>query len=113
FVVVALANYALTVGATWVGQEVGWRATNRLREDLARHCLGLDLAFFHERTPGELIERIDGDVTALSNFFSQMIVRVFGSALLLLGTLVVLFREDWRVGLTLTGFCLIALLALN
>lgn len=66
YIVVAIVNQGLTVGATYLGQDVGWSATNRLREQLARHCLGLDLAFYHERTPGELIERIDGDVTALS-----------------------------------------------
>lgn len=113
FIAIALLNQGLTVAATYVGQDVGWRATNRLREDLATHCLGLDLPFFHERTPGELIERIDGDVTALSDFFSQLVIRVFGSVLLLIGTLIVLFHEDWRVGLALAGFCLVALIVLN
>ena len=54
---------------------------------------------FHKaRTPGELIERIDGDVTALANFFSQFVIQVLGSLLLLLGVLVVLWTVDWRVG---------------
>ena len=39
---------------------------------------------------GDLIERIDGDVMELSNFFSQMVVRVLGNILLLLGILLVL-----------------------
>src|SRR6185437_15947362 len=94
FIGIGLANQVLTVGVTYVGQDVGWTTTNRLREDLARHCLGLDPHFYHERTPGELIERIDGDVTALSNFFSQLVVRVVGSARLVVGTLVMLYRED-------------------
>jgi len=33
-------------------------------------------------TPGELTERIDADVTALSNFFSQFVIRVLGNVLL-------------------------------
>ena len=45
--------------------------------------LSLYMREHKERTPGEMIERIDGDVTALSNFFSQFAVRVFGAALLL------------------------------
>jgi ABC-type multidrug transport system fused ATPase/permease subunit len=113
YIGVALINQAVTVGATYVGQDVGWRATNRLREDLARHCLGLDLAFYHERTPGELIERLDGDITALSNFFSQLVIRVIGSAILLVATLAVLYHEDWREGLVLTAFAGIALFVLN
>src|SRR4051812_40930694 len=58
FVVVALAGQFASILATWLSEVVGWTATNALRADLARHCLGLDLAFHKGRTPGELIERI-------------------------------------------------------
>src|SRR5579883_910753 len=53
FIVIGLASQIVTVALTYVGQDVGWTTTNRLREDLARHCLGLDLRFYHQRTPGE------------------------------------------------------------
>src|SRR6476659_3686968 len=69
--VAALATQAVQVGATYVSELAGWTATNRLRKDLARHCLGLDRAFHNQRTAGEMIEHVDGDVTALSTFFSQ------------------------------------------
>ncbi len=48
-----------------------------------------------------MIERIDGDVTALSNSFSQFVIQVLGNALLLVGVLLLLFQADWRVGLAL------------
>jgi ATP-binding cassette subfamily B protein len=41
---------------------------------------------------------------ALSNFFSQFILQVFGNMLLVIGILVVLVREDWRVSLSLALF---------
>lgn len=113
FIAVGLVNQALGVGTTYLGQDVGWSATNRLREDLARHCLFLDPSFYHERTPGELIERLDGDITALANFFSQLVVRILGSGILVLGTLAVLYREDWRVGAVLTIFAIVALIVLD
>ncbi len=59
-----------------------------------------------------MIERIDGDVTALSTFFSQFVIQVVGNALLLVGILALLFREDWRVGLAMTGFVAIAVVVL-
>ena len=37
------------------------------------------MGFHKSTTPGELIERIDGDVTALSNFFSAFMIRVVGN----------------------------------
>jgi ATP-binding cassette subfamily B protein len=113
FIGVALAQQVVSVLATYVSENVGWAATNALRADLADHCLRLDMSFHNARTPGEMIERIDGDVTALSNFFSQFVIQVFGNALLLSGVLILLFREDWRVGLTLAGFALLTLLTLG
>ena len=113
FIGIALTHQVVSVVATYVSENVAWTATNALRADLADHCLRLDMSFHSAHTPGEMIERIDGDVTTLSNFFSQFVIQVVGNALLLIGVLVFLFREDWRVGLTLTGFSLVALLVLT
>jgi ATP-binding cassette subfamily B protein len=113
FIGVALLQQILGVAATYVGENVAWTATNALRAELARHCLRLDMGFHGEHTPGELIERIDGDVAELANFFSQIVVRVLGNLLLLVGVLIVLFVEEWHVGLAFTCFVILSLLALN
>lgn len=109
----AVAVQLMNAAATYLGARVGWLATNRLRTDLTRHLLSLDMAEHKERTPGELIERIDGDVTALSNFFSQFSVRVFGAALLLLGALVMFWRVNAWIGLGVTLFAAVTLWAMN
>lgn len=106
FLAIALIQQGLGVASAYVGEDVGWTATNGLRRDLALHCLRLDMDFHNRRTPGEMIERIDGDVTALASFFSQLVIRVLGSGLLLIGAIVMLLREDWRVGLALAAFAL-------
>jgi len=109
FVAVAVATQLLTAWSQYVGEDLGWTATNALRADLALHCLQLDLSFHKARTSGELIERIDGDVTALATFFSRFVVNVLGNLLLLVGVLVVVAREDLRAGVALTIFALAAL----
>jgi ABC-type multidrug transport system fused ATPase/permease subunit len=109
FIGVALVQQLVAVGATYVGENVGWTATNWLRYDLARHCLYLDMSFHNEHTPGEMIERIDGDINALTLFFSQFILQVIGNGILLVGVLILLFSEDSRVGLALTLFVIITL----
>ena len=112
FIVVALAAQGVAVAATYVGEKVGWLATNRLREDLTLHCLELDMPFHNTRTPGELIERIDGDITAMASFFSQFVIRVIGNVLLLAGVVVLMLLEDWRAGLALLIFSCFALAVL-
>lgn len=112
YLALAVANQFATGLSAYLGQDVGWTATNHLREDLALHCLRLDMTFHNTHTPGELIERVDGDLTALSDFFSIVMIRVLGGALLLLGTLALLWRGDWLIGLTLTLFVAIVVVVL-
>ncbi|HVC33626.1 MAG TPA: ABC transporter ATP-binding protein, partial [Chloroflexota bacterium] len=71
-------------------------------------CLELDLGFHQAHQPGELIERVDGDVSALSNFFASFVVEIVGNGVLLVGILGLLFRVDWRLGLLLTAVCVVA-----
>src|SRR5207249_3240353 len=68
FLAIGLGQRALSLAATYTSANVGWAATNALRADLALHCLRLDLPFHKTHTPGELIERVDGDVTLLARF---------------------------------------------
>ena len=113
FIGIALLQQFVSIGAVYVGQNVAWIATNALRADLARHCLELDMLFHTSHSPGELIERIDGDVTELSNFFSQLVIHLPGNLLLLIGILAILFLENWRVGMAFTLFVSVTLYALN
>jgi ABC-type multidrug transport system fused ATPase/permease subunit len=104
FIVVALVHQVVSVSAAYVGERVGWTATNALRTDLARHCLRLDMSFHNAHTPGEMIERIDGDITALTNFFSRFVIHLVGNLLLLVGAAIVLIVDEWQAGLVLSVY---------
>ena len=69
FIGVGLIHQAVSAFSVYVSSDVSWRTTNRLRADLTLHILGLDISFHSTHTPGELIERVDGDVDRLANFF--------------------------------------------
>ena len=102
FMGVVVLTQAATVAETYVAQDLGWRTTNALRADLTRHVLDLDAAFHAEHGAGELIERIDGDVSAIAEFFARFVVQVLGSGVFLLGVLALLYAEDWRIGGVMT-----------
>lgn len=112
FLGLVLVQQVTGILVTYVSETLGWKATNMLRADLVEHCLRLDMSFHNTKTPGEMIERVDGDVKVLHKFFSQFVVKVLGSLLLLAGILIVLFREDWRVGWTFVGFILLTMLVM-
>ncbi len=104
FIAFSLVQQGVSVVAAYYSENLGWSATNKLRADLAEHCLSLDMTFHKQQTSGSLIERVDGDVNALANFFSSFIIHLAGNILLTLGILLLLFRESWWIGAVMTVF---------
>ncbi len=107
-----IAQITKLIGA-YVGEVVAWRATNELRADLALHCLQLDMSFHKAHKPGELIERVDGDVNLLANFFSQLIIQLASNFLLIVGVGVLLWLVDWRIGAAITTLILVGIATLS
>ncbi len=106
---VAIGSRLVSALAAYFCEDVGWNATNRLREDLTRHCLGLDRAFHSEHTPGELVERVDENVDSLANFFSTFVIQVLGSSILIIGILILMTRENIWFGIILAVYLVISI----
>ena len=107
---VVLAQKLLNLGSVYLSADLGWATTNRLREDLTTHTLHLDMGFHKLHPAGELIERIDGDVSALAESFSGLVVQVTGNALLATGILALLWLESGSVALVGLGYAASTLL---
>lgn len=112
YILLAFGQQFFSIITTYLGQIIGWSATNSLREDLVKHCLTLDMKFYKDKRPGELIERIDGDVSMLFNFFSKMGILLVSNSLLVIGVLFMYFRVDYRIGIAQVTFVIIAFYAL-
>ncbi|WP_170308079.1 ABC transporter ATP-binding protein [Paenibacillus dakarensis] len=104
FIVFSVLQQGVSVAAAYFSENLGWKTTNKLRAELVEHCLSLDMSFHKTQTSGSLIERVDGDVNALANFFSSFIIHLFGNLLLMIGILVLLYRENFWIGLVMTVF---------
>jgi len=113
FIAFALSQQLLALFTSYISQWVSWQATNRLRADLTLHCLRLDMTFHKQHVPGELIERIEGDVSRLANFFSRFVIQVLGNAVLVLGILALLFRESLLLGVIMMVYTAVTLVALS
>ncbi len=98
YVILALVAQLLTVGVVYASTALVWRVTNDLRVRLARHVLGMELAFHQDHSPGGLAERVDGDLTAVADYLATFVVRVLSALLTVLGAVIVLAVIDWRLG---------------
>ncbi len=109
FLVIAIATQILAVIVVWLATVSAWRTTNDLRLTMTRHVLGLDHEFHRTHTPGELIQRVDGDVTSVSDFLSTVVTKAAGAAMLIGGIIIVLTVLDWRLGLGMAVYVGVAL----
>lgn len=101
FLVAAVLMQALSILATRMATVTAWDTTNQIRLDLVRHVLSLDHEFHRSHTPGELIQRVDGDVTSVSDFLSKVLPKMISAAVIVVGTMAVLAITDWRLALGL------------
>lgn len=99
FLVATLSGDALQLVVTWLSVRLAWRVGNSLRLDLCRHALRLDLDWHGDHSPGQLIERIDGDIDAVTRFSSTAVLELAGNAILVLGVVVISAFIDWRASI--------------
>ncbi|WP_231650578.1 ABC transporter transmembrane domain-containing protein, partial [Streptomyces clavuligerus] len=109
----AAGQMAVVVGGDAVAVRLAWRGTDRLRAELVDRCLRRPARFYQEHPPGELVERIDGDVTRLAGVMSALVLEVLAHLALVLGVLVALFLFDWRIGLVFAPFALATVVLLH
>ncbi len=99
YLAIAIAMQAVAVVVSWLATTSAWQTTNEFRMRMARHVLGLDHEFHRSHTPGELIQRVDGDVTSVSEFLGIVLPKAAGAVMTVLGMGVVLAVVDWRLAL--------------
>jgi ATP-binding cassette subfamily B protein len=104
---------AFSVVCAYFSANVAWTATNNMRRDLIKHCLSLDMSFHKSHPPGELMERIDGDVAQLSTFFSQFMFDICRHGIVLVAVLALLYTIVWSIGATVTLFVVLTFVLLT
>ncbi|MEP7203998.1 MAG: ABC transporter ATP-binding protein [Ilumatobacteraceae bacterium] len=108
FLLVAVATQLINMAVAWMATITAWHTTNGIRIRLARHVLGLSHAFHRQHTPGELIQRVDGDVTSVSDFMGRVIPRAAGALFTMLGMIGVLVVVDWRLAIGALAYVTLA-----
>ncbi len=103
---VAVAYLALAGLAWWgaywqrlMSERVGQRLTAVMRRDLFAHLLRHGPGFFGRQTVGELITRLTGDISAVSDVASSGILGLIADLGGVILTVSLMFWLDWRLAL--------------
>ena len=67
-----------------------------MRKNLLRHMMSLDSGFFQIHPPGQLIERVQGDVGVINGVWSSILTALARDLVSLIGLMAVAFYIDWQ-----------------
>ena len=93
FTMRGIATYFHTVLMNKIGQ----RIVTDVQQDMYRHILKADLAFYHANASGNLISRMTNDVAVMRQAVGECMTSSVKSGLTLLGLVSVMFYQDWRL----------------
>ena len=87
---------ATSAGQRLLMELVKQNAAADMRKALLRHMMTLDSGFFQIHPPGQLIERVQGDVNAINAVWSSLLTAIARDVVSLIGLLSVALWIDWR-----------------
>jgi ATP-binding cassette, subfamily B, bacterial len=100
---VVLADWAVTIGSTWLTGKTGERLLYTLRVKTFAQLQRLGLDYYERELGGRIMTRMTTDVDALSSFLQTGLTTAVVSLLTLLGVLVALFVFDAELALVLVA----------
>ena len=101
FVGFAIMAIFFVRAATSAGQRILMSLIKQLtaaamRSHLLRHLMSLDSGFFQTHPPGQLIERVQGDVNVINGVWSSILTALARDLISLVGLLAVAIWIDWK-----------------
>jgi ATP-binding cassette, subfamily B, bacterial MsbA len=85
----------LNFGQNYLGDYVGLRIMNDVRNTLNQHLQSLSLSFFNRHPTGILISRVNNDAALLRSVLTDAIASFISDATSLIALVVVAFLKDW------------------
>ena len=86
---------ALNFGQHYLGDYVGLRIINDVRNALNRHMQSLSLSFFYRHPTGTLISRVNHDVVLLRHSLTDALASFLRDTTSVIALTVVAFMKDW------------------
>jgi ATP-binding cassette subfamily B protein len=87
------------VAQTYFNTRIAQQVMFDLRNHLYWHVQSLSLRFFTQAKTGEIMSRLNNDVTGINRVLGQTLTQNVAQAFVLVSTLVLIFTLDWRLAL--------------
>jgi len=101
--IIGIITYFIALLLTHIA---AFRTAANIRKDCMAHLMKAPLGFFDSNASGLLRNRIDAGAADTETLLAHNLADIFGSIVMFIGTIVMMFIYDWRMG----AACLMAVL---
>jgi len=97
YLAVLLVTVTCELTEVWLLQRTGQNVIFDIRQQVFEHIHTLPLRFFDTNPVGRVVTRVTNDVESLNRLYTQVLVRFFSNAALIIGYAVVMLRINPRL----------------
>jgi ATP-binding cassette subfamily B protein len=97
YLAVLLVTMVCELTEVWLLQRTGQNVVFDIRQQVFEHIHTLPLRFFDTNPVGRIVTRVTNDVESLHRMYTQVLVRFFSNAALIIGYAVVMIRINIRL----------------
>jgi ABC-type multidrug transport system fused ATPase/permease subunit len=99
FVVTLIIRFLATWSQYYLVSWIGNRVVFDIRNRMFRHLQTLSVSYIDRRGVGSIMSRLQNDVGVINEFFSDGLVGVTSSSLVLVGIIVIMLVTNWQLAL--------------
>ncbi len=103
-VIVTLLAAGVTLLYGYQSVVIGQKIMRKMRNDLFTHLQGMSLRFFTSARTGDIQTRLISDVGGVQNVVSNTFVDALSNIAIVVSSLIVMFKTDWRLTLLAIAF---------
>ena len=107
FLVIVLIKGLATVFNSFLSERMGRSACDEIRKELFKKLYTFSVSQHKKTRTGEFFEKIEGDVNILVGFFSNMLIDITSSSLMVFGILIVFSIKNALLGVIFSVIALI------
>ncbi|HEO1153978.1 TPA: ABC transporter ATP-binding protein [Streptococcus agalactiae] len=96
YVLGALVSYLASFIVTTIIQKFAQGMRNAIADKINK----IPLSYFDSHTQGDTLSRVTNDVDLMTQSFNQSLVTMVASTVLLVGSLIMMFKTDWHLATT-------------
>ena len=97
YLIVLALTLVCELSMVWLLQRTGQNIIFDIRQQTFEHLHTLPLRFFDTNPVGRLVTRVTNDVESLDRLYTQVLVKLFSSSVLIIGYAVVMIRINLRM----------------